>query len=140
MLINPARLEYVNVPDFGQIGAGTVVPFQPRGRVRIPRPRNARSGDVLVSYLVCGDSLEGDKIFDGFRLNCRANFELAEIKNSKIVVVKLPCGDLVAKHFYLLENGKIKLSASNPKYESGYYDLDMIEIKALVLEAVLTVD
>ncbi len=134
MLNELVRAEFMYVPDYGQIGAGSVVPFTPSGRTRIVRPRTARSFDRLVSYVVSGDSMEGDRIFDGDRVTCRENFEMSEIKNGKIVVAKIPGNDLVIKRFYLLSNGMIKLHSSNPNYKDCKYELNDVEVVALVIE------
>lgn len=128
------------VRDLGQIGAGSTVEFLPSVRkIKIRRPRNARPYDEIVSARVCGDSLMGDYIFDGDRVHCRTNFEMSEITNGRLVVVRLPCGALTLKHFYLIDDGeavKVRLVSANPAYESREYELEEIEVKAVVIESV----
>lgn len=138
MLTNLSRANYFRVPYYGQIGAGTVVPFSNEAgqKVTVLRPRAARPWDKFVCYQASGDSLIGDGIFDGDKLICRTNFEASEVTDDKLVVVKLPCGSLLVKHFHLLETGYVKLSSSNPNYRDQYYELDMIEIKAIVSESI----
>lgn len=138
MLTNFTRADYIRVPYYGQIGAGTVVPFNNESghKVIVLRPRTAKAWDNYVCFEASGDSLIGDGIFDGDKLVCRTNFEASEITDGKLVVVKLGCGSLLVKHFHLLPNGFVKLSSSNPNYRDQYYELDMIEIKAIVSESV----
>ncbi len=135
MLSGFTRAERVRVPDVGQLAAGSTVLFEPRGKVWITRPVNARPGDLLVSARISGDSLRNDGIHDGDRITCRTNFVLSEIRNGRLVVVKLPCSGLVVKHFHLQENRMVLLRSANPKYKDLPFDLDEIEIKAVVLES-----
>lgn len=136
MLINYIRVGRERVDDIGQVGAGSTVEFRPRGKTWITRPRNARATDSLVSAVVSGNSLEEDGIRDGDRLTCRTNFDLSEIRNGRLVIVKLPCGNLTVKKFYLLEGGVIKLRAGNSSHNDMYYELEDIEVKAIVIESV----
>ena len=68
--------DFIEVPDLGDIGAGTVVPFQPRNKtIFIPRPSNTSENDEIFSHDVCGDSLYNpdDRFFSarhGDKLGC----------------------------------------------------------------------
>lgn len=139
MLTHFTRVERQVVQDYGQVGAGTVVEFIPRGKTSIIRPQRAKIGDDIVSVTVCGDSLTGDHIFDGDRLTLRLNFEMAEVRNGRLAVIKLPCGALTVKYFFLEDDGrrlKVILKAANPAYSDQEFEPEEIEIKALVMESV----
>jgi len=136
MLSNYARVERIKVSDVGQIGAGSTVEFRPRGKRWITRPRRARNTNSLVSATVSGDSLIEDGVLDGDYAICRTNFELSEVRQGRLVIVRLPDAELTIKKIYLLENGIVRLAAANRKYEDLYFELDEIEIKALVIETV----
>lgn len=144
MLSDVRRAEKVRVSDYGQVGAGTVVEFIPRTRPSwITRPRRSKSSDELVSVTVSGDSLIEDNIFDGDRLILRLTFEASEVRNGRLVVVSLPDGGLTVKHFYLEERGeefRVRLAAANPAYPDMEFDLDEVEVKALVIESVRSWD
>ena len=50
ILTDFSRAELIEVPDVGQIGAGSTVEFLPSVRRRkITRPKQSRTGDDLVS-------------------------------------------------------------------------------------------
>lgn len=137
ILTDFSRAELIEVPDVGQIGAGSTVEFLPSVRTRkITRPKQSRTGDDLVSAQVAGDSLVGDGIFDGDRVTCRLNFEMSEVTNGRLVIARLPCGGLALKHFYLTDDGRVRLASANPAYEDIYCELEEVEIKALVIESV----
>ena len=139
MLTDFVRAERITVSDYGQVGAGTVVDFMPRGKVSIFRPRRAKTTDDIVSVTVSGDSLIEDHILDGDRLTLRLNFEMSEVRNGRLVVVGLPCGGLTVKHFYLVDDGhniKVILKAANPAHADLVFDPDEVEVKALVMESV----
>jgi len=128
------RAKTVNLPDYGQVGAGKIVEFVPRGKQRINVPNSQRT-EGLVTVSVCGDSLRDLGINDGDNLVCQTKFEKSEVKNGKLVVAQLPCLGLVVKFFFQFEN-KIILRSANPRYEDLIYDADLVEIKALVIQSV----
>ncbi len=143
MLTEYSRPAIITVPDIGQIAAGTVIDFLPARRRKIIRPANARPGDEFISARVCGDSLRDDRIFDGDRVTCRVNFELSEVKNGKLVIAKLPCGALVIKHFYVLDDGasvKVLLISANSDYADLEFEIDEVEVKAIVVESIRSWD
>ncbi len=127
---------YVEAVNFGQIGAGRVVPFVPRSeRKWIPLPKNARAFDKFAEYEVSGDSLEGIGIYDGNLLTCRTNFELSEVKPNKVCVIYLRVtGEQIAKMIKLNHDGTLTLFGANPRFEPRTYFIDEIEILALVEE------
>lgn len=128
------RVKTVKLTDYGQVGAGKIIEFIPRGKRPVNLPRS-RKTDGLVTVSVCGDSLRDIGITDGDQLICQTKFEKTEVKNGKLVVAQLPCLGLVVKFFYQLAN-KIILRSANPRYEDLIYDADLVEIKAIVVQSV----
>lgn len=128
------RAKRVNLIDYGQVGAGKIIEFTPRGKRSVNLPQS-RKTDGLVTVSVCGDSLRDLGINDGDHLICQTKFEKSEVKNGKLVVAQLPCLGLVVKFFFQFEN-KIILRSANPRYEDLIYDAELVEIKAIVLQSV----
>ena len=119
-----------------QIGAGKVVDFIPRSeKAWIPLPPNARPFDQFCEFTVSGDSLAGHGISDGDLLTCRKNFELSEIKPSKVCIIYIhPTGELTAKFLRINNDGTITVIAANPKYKPKTYFADEVQILALADE------
>jgi SOS-response transcriptional repressor LexA len=132
------RTKTVNLIDYGQVGAGKIIEFIPRGKRPVTVPQSQRT-EGLVTVSVCGDSLRDLGINDGDRLICQTKFEKPEVKNGKLVVAQLPCLGLVVKFFFQFEN-KIILRSANPRYEDLIFDVDLVEIKAIVIQSVKTWD
>lgn len=128
------RTKTISLLDYGQVGAGKIVEFIPRGKRNVNLPQSHKT-DGLVTVSVCGDSLRDLGIADGDQLICQTKFEKSEVKNGKLVVAQLPCFGLVVKFFFQFEN-KIILRSANPRYEDLIYDADLVEIKALVVQSV----
>jgi SOS-response transcriptional repressor LexA len=128
------RTKTVNLNDYGQVGAGKIIEFIPRGKRPLNFPQSQKT-EGLVTVSVCGDSLRDLGISDGDRLICQTKFEKTEVKNGKLVVAQLPCFGLVVKFFFRFEN-KIILRSANPRYEDLIYDADLVEIKAIVIQSV----
>jgi SOS-response transcriptional repressor LexA len=121
------------VPDYGQLGAGEVVEFIPRGKDTIYLSKSEyRNG--MAKGTVCGNSLIDMGIGNGDELLLQTKFEKFEITNGKLVVALLPIG-LVVKFFYQYEN-KIVLRSANPRHEDLIYDADLVTIKAIVLKSI----
>lgn len=134
MLTNWRRSKQIFLSDYGQVGAGRVVEFSPRGRHGVILPV-AQKTQGLATVSVSGDSLRDIGINDGDRLICRTNIEKHDVQNGKLVVALLPCLGLVVKFFYEFEN-KIVLRSANPRYEDLIFDKDLVEIKAIVTQSV----
>lgn len=130
---------WIEIPDYGQIGAGKVVPFSEEIRkIKIPMPSNAHDGDVLFSHTVSGDSLNNpenpDKnIENGDSLICKANCELWEITPNKVCIVFISqtCEKL-AKHV-IPDGDKVILRSPNPRYHDRRFSAEVIEIKGIVV-------
>jgi SOS-response transcriptional repressor LexA len=132
------RTKTVNLIDYGQVGAGKIIEFIPRGKRPVTVP-HSRKTDGLVTVSVCGDSLRDLGINDGDTLICQTRIERSEVKNGKLVVAQLPCLGLVVKFFFQFEN-KIILRSANPRYEDLIFDVELVEIKAIVIQSVKTWD
>ncbi|HEY8562977.1 MAG TPA: S24 family peptidase [Pyrinomonadaceae bacterium] len=128
------RTKTVSLIDYGQVGAGKIIDFIPRGKRDVNLPSSKKT-DGLVMVSVSGDSLRDLGICDGDQLLCQTKFEKSEVKNGKLVVAQLPCLGLVVKFFFRFEN-KIILRSANPRYEDLIYDAELVEIKAIVSQSI----
>lgn len=120
-----------SLPFRGQVGAGTAVPFIPRGEVLLLLPIKYQN-PIYSIYQTCGDSFIGEGILDGDLLVCREKFETEEVKDKRLVIVKDPFQDLMLKRIYFLPDLRVKLCSANRKYKPQFYDLELIEVVALV--------
>lgn len=134
ILIDWKRAKTVNLNDYGQVGAGKIVEFVPRGKRAVVVPQSQRT-EGLVTVSVCGDSLRDLGVNDGDTLVCQTKFEKSEVKNGKLVVAQLPCLGLVVKFFFQFKN-KVILRSANPLYEDLIFDADLVEIKAIVAQSI----
>ncbi len=134
ILMDWKRAKTVYLMDYGQVGAGKIIEFVPRGKHTVMLPHSLRT-EGLVTVSVCGDSLRDLGINDGDQLICQTKIERAEVKNGKLVIAQLPCLGLVVKFFFQFEN-KIILRSANPRYEDLIFDADLVEIKAIVIQSV----
>lgn len=135
---------YIEAARLGQIGAGKVVPFPQQiedesdddNKIWIPLPKGARTFDKFAEYEVCGDSLQEIGIKHGYKLTCRTNFELWEVKPDKVCIVYInSTNEKTAKMVRLNNDGTVTLCGANAKYKPKTYFADEIEILALVIEA-----
>lgn len=133
-------MEMIEVPDYGEIGAGTVVPFEPRPdrKSRIIRPPGTTDKDIIFTHTVSGESLQNPfdpytSLNNGDTLICKGNFEFAEVSPKKICVVfiQTTCERIAKKVRYA--NGKVILSATNPDYKDRVYPASAVEIKGIVI-------
>ncbi|PYS93094.1 MAG: hypothetical protein DMF64_06065 [Acidobacteria bacterium] len=126
-------VELIEVPHISEIGAGTSVEYLPFVRKRKIRPvKGARTFDRFISTRIAGDSLHDDGIFDGDYAICRLNFEIEELTNGRLVVIRTPVG-LLMKHFYLAPNARVRLASANPDYPDLFFDIEDVEIQAIVV-------
>lgn len=128
------RTKKVSLYDYGQVGAGKIIEFIPRGKRSIAFPASQRT-EGLVTVTVCGDSLCDLGINDGDALICQTNIEKHEIKNGKLVIAQLPCLGLVVKFFFSFED-KIVLRSANPRYEDLIFDPELVTVKAIVVQSI----
>ena len=128
------RTKTVHLIDYGQVGAGKIIDFIPRGKRAVTLPQSQKT-EGLVMVSVSGDSLRDLGVNDGDQLICQSKFERSEVKNGKLIIAALPCLGLVVKFFFQFEN-KIILRSANPRYEDLIYDAELVEIKAIVIQSV----
>ena len=132
----------IEIPDYGEIGAGTVVPFPKEEKevkkIKIPVPSNVQNGDILFSHSVSGDSLNDfsnpDKsIRNGDSLICKANVVLSEIKPDKVCIVFIhqTCEKLAKQ--IILDGDFVTLRSPNPNYPDRRFPADVVEVKGLVI-------
>lgn len=128
----------IEIPDYGEIGCGVVVPFSTEKKtIKISVPSNAHSDDVLFAHSVSGDSLNNPdpekNICNGDSLICKANCDIQEITPDKIciVFVNQTCEKLAKK---VIQNGdKVILRSTNPRFADRHFSIDTIEIKGIVI-------
>ncbi|MGC2237350.1 MAG: S24 family peptidase [Pyrinomonadaceae bacterium] len=128
------RVKRVSLIDYGQVGAGRIIDFIPRGKRAVSLPASQRA-EGLVTVSVCGDSLTDLGINDGDSLVCQTHIEKHEIKNGKLVIAQLPCLGLVVKFFFRFED-KIVLRSANPRYEDLIFDVELVTVKAIVVQSI----
>lgn len=121
------------IESFGDVGAGTVVPFTPKNdMIPVAIPAGGPSDDKLGTMVVRGRSLEDEGIYDGDVLICRRDFVKRDVKPDTICVVFIrSTGDLVAKKV-IEEYGKITLRSSGGGIKDAYYEKDDIEVRGIV--------
>jgi SOS-response transcriptional repressor LexA len=134
MLKDWRRTKKVNLYDYGQVGAGKIIEFIPQGKRSVTVPASQRT-EGLVTVTVCGDSLCDLGINDGDSLICQTNIEKYEIKNGKLVIAQLPCLGLVVKFFFRFDD-KIVLRSANPRYQDLIFDVDLVTVKAIVIQSI----
>lgn len=122
------------MPHFGQVGAGTTVELfeHPRAQL-ILRPQWVRNYNEVGTATVCGDSLQGEGIFDGDVLIVKLMIQPAEVRNGKLVIAQLPTGRSVVKRIYF-EKDKVILRSSNSRYKDMVFDRDQIVVEGIVKE------
>ncbi len=125
--------KHVNVFHISEVTAGSPVEHLPFVKRRKIRPvRDARPFDRFVSTLIVGDSLRDSGILQGDYAICKLNFELHELRNGCLVIARTPVGSVI-KHFYLCDEGNIRLASANPDYPDLYFEFEDIHIEALVV-------
>lgn len=128
--------EVADVHDYGQIGAGTVIPFVPREATRtVVIPKGLAKPSEVGTMTVSGDSLSGDGINDGDILVFRMNHNTRQIKPESICVVKIhTTEELAAKHVLRHVDGprRIALRSTHPDYPDRHFDEQDVEILGLV--------
>jgi SOS-response transcriptional repressor LexA len=123
------------IPLLGSVGASrSHERFDMTGWRNISPIRNAAPSDKFIATPVEGDSLTGDRIFDGDFVIIRLTFDLDEITPGKLVSVNTPSGTLI-KHIYRRPDGQIRLVSSNDAYAPIVYDEELVTICGIVVRA-----
>jgi SOS-response transcriptional repressor LexA len=134
------ELTLVTVPVFGSAGAARNHEYFDIKKWREIAPiKNARPYDRYIATLVEGDSLIGDRIFDGDCVLIRLNFDIEEITPGKLVSVDTPAGTLI-KHLYQTLNDRVRLVSSNSLYPAVVYDIDLVEIRGIIVRVERDID
>lgn len=128
----------IDIPDYGEIGCGTVVPFSNEKKtLKISVPSNAYSDDILFAHTVSGDSLNNtdpDKnICNGDSLICKANCAIRDITPDKIciVFVQQTCEKLAKK--VIPDGDTVILRSTNPQFADRRFPIEMVEIQGIVV-------
>jgi SOS-response transcriptional repressor LexA len=125
----------VLVPDYGDVGAGKVVPFIPRSElVPVVVPENiAKASPDLGIVTVCGVSLEDLGIYSGDSLIIKRKFSWREITPERVCIVLIHAtGELVAKRI-VREANTVTLRSSGGGVRDLEYAPDEIEVRAIVI-------
>ncbi len=127
------NVSLIEVLHCTEIAAGASVEFLPFVRKRKIRPvKGARPHDKFISTRIAGDSLHDDGIHNGDFAICRLNFEIEELRAGCLAVVRTPVG-LLVKHFYLAPDSQVRLASANPAYPDLFFDIEDVEVQALVV-------
>lgn len=94
--------------------------------------KNARPFDLFIATTVEGDSLNGDRIFDGDVVIIRLNFDLQEITPGRLVSVLTPAGH-VLKHIYVTLDDHVRLVSSNERFPDLVFDIELVEVQGIVV-------
>lgn len=126
--------DVADVHDYGQIGAGTVIPFAPRKETRtVVIPKGLAKPTEVGTMTISGESLTGDGIHDGDVLVFRMNHTTRQITPESVCVVRIHGTELAAKHVLRNVGGprKIALRSTHPDYPDRIFDESEIEIMGL---------
>lgn len=127
--------QFIEVQDFGQIGAGKVVDFIPKNKKRwIVVPQTTHRFQHFITYTVSGNSLVGRGIFDGDVLICRTRFEVSEIKEDTVCVLLIHNAELTVKMIEFNEDGTVTIKSAHPGFPDRRLSSEEVYIKALVSE------
>ena len=108
---NKRNVKTIEVPLYGEVGAGSVVPFTPRNEVtQVAVPTATRESDI-GTIIVNGVSLSDYGIRTGDILIFTKRFDPAKIYFEKVCILMLS-GELMAKKIIPLSVDKIILRAS----------------------------
>ncbi len=122
------RLEKtVKLPFYGYIAAGHPIEAVPEvfEYIEVPSIMGCKNCYVLK---VKGDSMVDEFILDGDLIVVENR---QEVLNGEIAVVLIDGNEATLKKFYL-ENGKVKLVPSNPKYKPMYFDPERVMVQGVV--------
>jgi repressor LexA len=130
----PQKMKMALIPHYGEIGAGTVVPFVAQSElVPVGLPDDlAASGDVF-GLTIRGISLEDESIYDGDLLICNKRFAWRDITPTTICAVYIiATAELAAKKVIRGAN-MLTLRASGGGIKDLHYSPDDIEIRGIAI-------
>jgi len=133
-LLKPQPLETVLVPHYGEIGAGSVVPFIPQSElVPVAVPRDLAAAGSVITLTVRGISLEDEEIYNGDLLICNTKFRWSQITPETICAVFIHAtAELVAKKI-IREAHMLTLRASGGGIKDKQFSPDDIEIRGIAI-------
>jgi SOS-response transcriptional repressor LexA len=131
---NLPKLDLMFVRNFGEVGAGNVVPFNPRDELLpVLAPSVYNGTDVIGALAVSGRSLENEGIKDGDILICRRNITNKDVTHDTICIIYIrPTGELLAKKV-VSSNGMVTLRSCGGEVKDKHYQPDDIEVRAIVI-------
>lgn len=128
-----SSIRSLRLPVISAIGAAKSFYEFPITEWRDTRPiPHSRQQDQFCASPVCGDSLNGDGIFDGDYVILRLTFERHEIKQGQLVAVFTPYG-LLLKHIYFTLNKKVRLVSANTEFEDILLDAEEVNVQGIVV-------
>lgn len=108
------------------------------GKRQIRSLRNQRSFDRIIVAPISGDSLLNEGIEDGDYAVLKLNFDQADVRNDRLIVVRCPAG-LVVKKLQHCDDGLVRLVSANPACADLFFEANQVHIEALVLRVDRTV-
>lgn len=134
------KYEIRDVKISGSVGAGSVVPFTPRGDTLPILVPVGTPEDAVGMLMVSGPSLEDLGIYDGDVLVIRRNFTRKDITPDTICIVRtISTGDILAKKV-MFTHSRIVLRSSGGGFTDAYHDPADIEIQGIVFSFVRLLD
>lgn len=121
------------------IGAGSTPLSESRivGKREIRPLRNQRSFDRIIVAPISGDSLMNEGIEDGDYAVLKLNFDQADVRSDRLVVVRCPAGLVVKKVSH--EEDLVRLVSANTTYPDLFFESDQVHVEALVMRVDRTV-
>lgn len=132
---HPEKYEIRHVNIYGEVGAGTVVPFAPRNElVPIVVPAGSPADEHLGTLIVRGISLENCGIRDGDLLLLRKDITRKDITPETICAVYIrSTGELLAKKLLYGNRGDhVTLRSSGGGIKDVHYPAEDIEVRGIV--------
>lgn len=135
MTVRIKKFNLVEIPYYGEIGAGSVVPFIPRHATEsVFIPDDGMNIGSIAAVTIRGISLESEYIFDGDLLIFSKDFHRRDITPHTVCVVYIiPTGELVAKKVLFDHAGMITLRASGGDIKDLHFAMEDIEIKGIAI-------
>lgn len=132
----PPNLVQIKAPNYGEVGAGTVVPFAPRREsVTVLVPRALAGDDEIGTITVNGESLSDHGIQSGDILLFRTNGTNRDVTPETVCVVRIvSTGEMLAKKIVRRTKGTgmLALRSSGGGIPDRFIHEDDIEVLGIV--------